>query len=177
LDGSVWAIDAGGAANHVSPSGATLGAPVTISPPPTAATAGEPNWLWAVNGNLVRVGNGTQPHPFGVHPDPVAVTLDQGVWTAHSNGHVTRFNPIPKFLNVNTDQRVAPELDGIAAVEMGAAVWTISKQTKKLYRLSTASGAPLTGSVTFASPPVAVAATAGGAWVATADGTLTQIAG
>jgi hypothetical protein len=60
---------------------------------------------------------------------------------------------------------------------MGAAVWTISKQTKKLYRLSTASGAPLTGSVTFASPPVAVAATAGGAWLATADGTLTQIAG
>jgi hypothetical protein len=177
-DGSVWAVESGGAAVHVSATGVTLGAPITISPPPTAATAGEPNWLWAVNGSLVRAGNGTQPHTFDAHPGPVAVALDQGVWTAHANGHVTRFDPRAGHLNVNTDQPVAPELDAIAAPENGAAVWTISKQTKTLYRLSsTGQNAPVTGTVTFGSAPVAVATTADSAWVATADGRVTQIAG
>jgi hypothetical protein len=90
---------------------------------------------------------------------------------------VTRFNPIPSYLNVNTDQPVAPELDGISAVENGSAVWAISKQTKVLYRLSRATGAPITGHVTFGSPPVALAATADGVWVASANGTVVQIAG
>jgi streptogramin lyase len=177
-DGSVWAVDAGGAVTHVSPSGAVLDAPVTISPKPVAVAAGEPNWLWAVNGSLVRVGNRTRPHPFDVRADPVAVTLDQGVWTAHANGHVTRFNPIFQYLNVNTDARVAPELDAISAVEKSSAVWAISRQAKRLYRLSaTAPGAPITGTVTFGSAPVALAATDGGVWVATADGVVTQISG
>jgi hypothetical protein len=176
-DGSVWAIDSAGAAIHLSATGVTIGPPASIHPVPTAATAGEGNWLWAVNGNLVRAGNGTQPRVFDVRPDPVAVTLDQGVWTAHANGHVTRFNPIPQYLNVNTDVPVGPELDAISAVENSSAVWAISRQAKKLYRLSTASGAPITGTVTFGSEPVAVAATDGGAWVATADGTVTQISG
>jgi hypothetical protein len=142
---------------------------------PRAVAAGEGHWLWAVAGKLVRVGSSSMSFPVG--PSPVAVTLNQGVWTAHTNGHVTRFNPIPNYLNVNTDVPVASSLDGISAVENAPAVWAISKQTKTLYRLSTATGAPTTGHATFAGQPVALAATLGGAWVATADGTVTEISG
>jgi hypothetical protein len=144
------------------------------------ATAGEGHWLWAVNGapsGLVRVGSSGSPTTFDTHAGPVAVTLDQGVWTAHTNGHVTRFDPRPGFLDVNTDTPVAPELDAIAAVENAPAVWTISKQTRTLYRLSTAPGAPITGRVTFASAPVALAAMGGGVWVATQDGHAVEILG
>jgi serine/threonine-protein kinase len=179
-DSSVWTVESGGAVTRLSPTGSTLGSSATLSPPPVDATAGEPNWLWAVNGGprgLVRVGSSGSPTTFDTHPGPVSVTLDQGVWTAHGNGHVTRFDPRTGFLNVNTDMPVAPELDAIAAVENAPAVWTISKQTKTLYRLSTAPGAPITGRVTFASAPVALAAMGGGVWVATQDGQAVEILG
>jgi hypothetical protein len=90
---------------------------------------------------------------------------------------VTRFDPRPAYLKVNTDIAVAPSLDAIAAVENAPTVWTISKQTKSLYRLSTAPGAPLTGQVVFGSAPVALAASDGAAWVATGDGKVSEISG
>ena len=174
-DHTVWAVAANGGITHLSPSGAVLGTPPAFATLPRAVTAGEGHWLWAVGGSLVRVGGSTMS--FSVGPSPVAVTLDQGVWTAHANGHVTRFNPIPKFLSVNTNVSVAPSLDGISAVENAPAVWAISKQAKTLYRLSTAAGAPTTGHATFSSAPVALAATDGGVWVATADGTVVEVSG
>jgi hypothetical protein len=179
-DLSVWTVDAGGAVTQLSPSGAVLGRPADVRPVPVAVTAGEPNWLWAVNAasrGLVRIGNNTSPTTFDAGAGPVAVTLDQGVWTAHANGHVTRFDPRPGFLRVNTDVGLAPSLDAIAAIENGAAVWTISKQTKTLYRLSTAPGAPITGQARFGSAPVALAAADRGVWVASADGRVTEIGG
>jgi hypothetical protein len=90
---------------------------------------------------------------------------------------VTRFDPRPDHLSVNTDVPVAPSLDAISAVEGGSNVWAISKQTKTVYRISTASGAPITGRFAFSSPPVALAASDGGVWVATADGRVAQIGG
>jgi hypothetical protein len=56
-------------------------------------------------------------------------------------------------------------------------VWTISRQTKTLYRLSTAPGAPIVGRVMFSGAPVALAAEQDGVWVATDDGHVTEIAG
>jgi hypothetical protein len=54
-------------------------------------------------------------------------------------------------------------------------VWAISGQARGLYRISTASGARVSGRVTFASAPVALAFGGQYVWVATADGKLTQI--
>ncbi len=177
-DSSVWAVDSNGAVVHLSAAGATLGGPTGAGLRPAAVDAGEPNWLWAAAPRgLVRIGNATPATTFDAGPDPVAVALDAGVWTAHADGHVTRFDPRPGYLRVNTDRTVAPELDAIAAVEGGSAVWTISKQTKTLYRLSISPGAPVSGTVTFSSPPVALAATDGGVWVATGDGKVARVAG
>lgn len=176
-DSTVWAVDEHGTATHLSPTGTVLGSTVALGARPLGMAAGEGGWLWSVNGVLERVGASGSPTRFSVGPDPVAVTLDQGVWTAHSNGHVTRFDPRPGHLNVNTDVTAAPSLDGIAATEGATAVWTISTQTSTLYRVSTATGAPVTGRVTFSSSPVAVAATDGGVWVATSDGSAIQVSG
>ncbi len=173
---TVWAVDSHGTATHLTPDGKPIGTQAFGSKP-LGAAAGEGHWLWAVNGALLRTGATEAPKGFAVGPNPVAVTLDQGVWTAHANGHVTRFNPIPGYLNVNTDRGVAPELDGIAAVENTPAVWAISKQGNALYRLSTAKHAPVTGTVTFGSAPVALAATDGGVWVALGDGSVIEVSG
>jgi hypothetical protein len=176
-DSTVWAVDAGGMATHLSPTGTVLGAPASLGSKPLGVAAGEGNWLWAVNGDLLRVGRSGSPTKFSVGSDPVAVTLDQGVWTAHDNGHVTRFDPRSGYLKVNTDLAVAPSLDAIAAVDGAGAVWTISKDANMLYRISTTGKAPTTGSVKFGSAPVALAANDEGAWVATADGTVTHVSG
>jgi streptogramin lyase len=174
-DETVWAIDAHGAATHVSPAGAALGPPVTLNAAPTGVAAGEGRWLWATAGGLVRVGGAGSPATFSVGPEPLGVALDQGVWTVHANGHVTRFDPRPGHLSVNTDVNVAPSLDAIAAVEGGSSVWTISKQTKTLYEISTGPGAPIMRRVVLSSAPVALAASDGGVWVATTDGSVTEI--
>jgi hypothetical protein len=173
-DGTVWAVDAHGATTHLSATGDALGTPTTLSPVPVGVAAGEGHWLWAAAGGLVRVGSTGAPASYSAGPDPVAVALDQGVWTAHANGHVSRFDPRPGHLSVNTDIPVAPSLNGIAAVEGGSSVWAISKQTRTLYRISTASGAPITGRFALSSPPVALAASDTGVWVATADGGVAQ---
>jgi hypothetical protein len=125
---------------------------------------------------LIRISLGdASTTTFDAHAAPVSVAFDQGVWTAHSTGHVTRFDPRPGSLNVNTDSRIAPSLDAIGAIENQPSVWTTSKQTRTLYRLSTQTGAPVTGTVRFAGAPVALAVTSSAVWVATGDGNLTAI--
>jgi hypothetical protein len=178
-DGSAWASDSSGNIVHVDPAGSLVGQPARVPPPITSLRRGE-GWLWAVNGTasgLVRVsvdGSGSTT-TFNTHPGPVDVTFDQGIWTAHSGGNITRFDPRPGFLDVNTDNPIAPSLDAIDAIEGQPSVWATSKQAQTLYRSSTQTGAPVTGTVLFASAPVALAVAGSGVWVATADGNLTQI--
>lgn len=177
-DGSAWVADSSGAINHVGFDGGIVGTPAQISPAASGIGWGE-GWVWAVNRaseGLVRVSlGGGPPTTFNAGPGPVAVTFNQGVWTAHSTGHVTRFDPRASVLEVNTDIFVAPELDAIRALESDPAVWAISKQARSLYRISTAMGAAVTGTVTFNSPPVALGVATRSIWVATQDGHLIQI--
>ena len=51
----------------------------------------------------------------------------------------------------------------------------ISQQSQTLYEISTQPNAPVTGNVVLASPPVGLAVADSSVWVATADGSLTQI--
>ncbi len=177
-DGSVWAADSSGTVVHVDASGSLSGQQARVPPPVLGLGWGE-GWLWAVNGmssGLVRISLGdASTTTFDTHARPVSVAFDQGVWTAHSTGDVTRFDPRPGSLNVNTDNRIAPSLDAIGAIENEPAVWATSKQTRTLYRLSTGTGAPVTGTVRFAGAPAALAVTSSAVWVATGDGNLTAI--
>jgi serine/threonine-protein kinase len=178
-DGSAWAADSSGAISHVDPSGSLTGQPARVPPPVSGLGFGE-GWVWAVNGKvngLVRVnvdGTGSTT-TFNTDPGPVSVTFDQGIWTAHSAGNVTRFDPRPSHLAVNTDVAVANSLDAINAIEGQPAVWAISKKTQTLYRISTQPSAPVTAKVRFASAPVALAVGRSSVFVATEDGNLTQI--
>jgi hypothetical protein len=178
-DGTAWVALGSGEITHVGTTGATVGSPTSLSPAPVAIGLGE-GWLWCVGGGaggLARI----DPRASGPARSmaggstAVGVSFDQGVWAAHADGSVTRFDPRPGHLAVNTDVKVAPALDAIAALEGGPAVWAISGQARGLYRLSTAPGARVSGRVTFASAPVALAFAGQYVWVATADGKLTQI--
>jgi serine/threonine-protein kinase len=176
-DGSVWVADSSGSVTHVDRTGGHAGQPARVPSPVSGLGWGE-GWVWAVNGRaLVRISldGGGSTTTFDTHPGPVSVTFNQGVWTAHTTGHVTRFDPRPSFLDVNTDNRIAPSLDAINAAEQQPAVWAISKQTQTLYRISTQTGAPVTGTVRFASAPVGLAVEGSSVWVATEDGNLTRI--
>ena len=178
-DGSAWAADSSGAVVHIDPTGSLAGQQARVPPPGVGLGWGE-GWLWAVNGKtsgLVRIslGGDGSTTTFDTRPAPVSVTFDQGVWTAHSTGDVTRFDPRPGFLDVNTDNRIATSLEAIGAIENGPSVWATSKQTRTLYRLSTRTGAPVTGTVRFAGAPVGLAVTSSAVWVATVDGNLTAI--
>jgi serine/threonine-protein kinase len=178
-DGSAWAADSTGAVVHIDPSGSLAGQQAQIPPPVLGLGWGE-GWLWALKGEaggLVRIslGGDGSTTTFDTRPAPVSVTFDQGVWTAHSTGDVTRFDPRPGVLHINTDNRIAPSLDAINAIENEPSVWATSKQTRTLYRLSTQTGAPVTGTVRFAAAPVALAVTSSAVWVATGDGNLTAI--
>ena len=178
-DGSAWAADAAGNVVHVALGGSISGQPARVAPPVVGLGWGE-GWVWAVNGTatgLVRIsldGSGGTT-TFDTRPGPVSVTFNAGVWTAHSSGDVTRFDPRPSVLRVNTDAPVAPALSQISAIESQPSVWAISGQSQTLYRISTQSGAPVTGTAVFASSPVALAVGESSVWVATADGNLTQI--
>ncbi len=176
-DGSVWAAEPDGSITHFTAAGTPDGAVVTVKPAPLRMGTGE-GWLWAVDGvQLTRIGSAL-PHSVTKFPavrQPLDVTFDQGVWTANDDGTVTRFDPRAQSLTVKARRRVASGLNAIAAVEHQPFVWTTSTTTKTAYRLSTAPGAPPSGSAKFASAPVGLAVVAGSAWVATADGTLWQI--
>lgn len=176
-DSSACTAESSGAVTHIDSSGHVIGTPAKVSPAPTGVGCGE-GWVWAVNSaqhGLVRVGPDGTTTAFNAGAGPVAVTFDQGVWTAHADGHVTRFDPRFDHLNVNASISVAPELDAIAAREQDTSVWATSKQAMTLYRISNTSPPSVTGKVVFTSPPVGLAVTDNSVWVATQDGSLTQV--
>jgi hypothetical protein len=76
---------------------------------------------------------------------------------------------------VGVDFAVAPQLDGIAAVDPGDSVYAYSTSARKLYRIAYPSG-PVIGTVTFRGRPTAVAVVSNAVWVATDDGKVTPIA-
>jgi serine/threonine protein kinase len=178
-DSSAWVADSSGAISHVALGGGVLGTPAHLSPAATSIAWGE-GWLWATNranNGLIRVSLDTtgSSTAYDVGPRPAAVALDQGVWTAHATSHVTRFNPLPDHLRVNAEITLPAELDLIAATERSRYVWTISTRAKQLYRITSTGTPTMTGTVTFASPPIALAASASSVWVATQNGDVIQI--
>jgi hypothetical protein len=178
-DSSAWVADSSGAITHVALGGAVVGTPAHADRVATSIAWGE-GWLWAADGGdigLVRVNRGASgaTTAFPVGPGPVGVALDQGVWTAHTDGHVTRFDPRSNHLQVNADVKVAPELDAIAAMDPSPFVWAISKRTRTLYRITNTSKPAVTGTVVFGTAPVALAVDANSVWVATQGGKVTEI--
>ena len=135
-------------------------------------------WLWAPTGStLARVplSPGAAVRQFTGGPSPVDVGFDAGVWVANANGHLTRFDPRPQRLRVVADIRTgAPELNAVAAVEGGGAVWALSPQSRTVYRVSR-EAERVTGRVSFGARPVALALDGPYVWVATADGLVTQL--
>ena len=136
--------------------------------------------MWATNGaddGLVRVSRGAagSSRAFSTGPHAVAVALNQGVWVAHSDGHVTRFDSRSGRLRVNADVTVLAPLDSIAATEKSQFVWVISKSARTLYRITNTSKPAVTGTVSFPSAPLALAAAGGSVWVATRDAKVVEI--
>jgi hypothetical protein len=161
---------------HIDPTGVLL-ATARRSYAVTGIDCGE-GWVWAAQPSppaLVRMGDPGATSQFNGGPSPVAITLDSGVWIANRDGTVTVFDPRLDSLRVTRQVAVAPELDGISAAENDPFVWAISRQTKALYRISNATPPSLAGTVAFSSPPVALALAGHAVWVATQDGSLTQL--
>jgi hypothetical protein len=178
-DSTAWVADSSGAISHVALGGTVTGTPGHSAPAASSLAFGD-GAAWGTNGTskgLVQVDAGTSgtSTAFFAGSSPIAVTVDQGVWSANANGQLTRFNPQPGQLRLNADLVVAPELDAVAATDPGPYVWALSKQKKTLYRV-TAMGTPaVTGTVVFASTPVALAVNATSAWVALQNGQAVQI--
>jgi sugar lactone lactonase YvrE len=178
-DSTAWVADSSGAISHVALGGAVTGTPGHSAPAASSLAFGD-GAAWGTNGTskgLVQVDAGTSgtSTAFFAGSSPIAVTVDQGVWSANANGQLTRFNPQPGQLRLNADLVVAPELDAVAATDPGPYVWALSKQKRTLYRV-TAMGTPaVTGTVVFASTPVALAVDATSAWVALQNGQAVQI--
>jgi hypothetical protein len=190
-DGSAWTADTTGRIAHVGlDMQFTHG--TTVSPPAVALAFGEGSWLWAVNGKqLLRINTGgttAQPSTFADGSDPVSVALNEGVWTAQGDGHVTRFDPRASVtqsdgsttngLGMNMDVAVsAPAaLTSIAAIPGAPAVWTLSTQTRTVYRIDYASR-KVTGTATFSSTPIGLAVTPSSTWVITRNAQLIQVSG
>jgi len=178
-DSSAWVADSTGAITHVALGGSVVGTPAHSAPPAAGLDVGE-GWVWGANGaskGLVRVDSGASGSStaYAAGPSPVAVATDQGVWTASANGTLTRFDPRTDQLRVNAQIPVGSTLDAVAATDPGPYVWALSKNKKTLYRVS-ATGAPtVTGTVAFASAPVALAVNASSVWVALQNGEVVQI--
>jgi hypothetical protein len=175
-DHSACTLDPSGTVTHIDSTGVVL-ATAHFSPAPTGIGCGE-GWVWAVQPSppaLVRMGAYGGSRRFNGGPSPVAVTLDSGEWIANRDGTVTVFDPQRNGLRVTREVAVASELDGIYASENDPSVWAISRQTKAVYQISNAAQPSLTGTFVFNSPPVAVARVGQAVWVATQDGTLTQL--
>jgi serine/threonine protein kinase len=178
-DSSGWVADSSGAISHIALGGGVTGTPAHLSPSPNSVAWGA-GWLWATNGanvGLARVSLGTtgSSRAFSTGPHPVAVAVNQGVWVAHSDGHVTRFDPRLNRLRVNADLTLPAQLDSIATTDKSQFVWAISKSARTLYRITNTSKPAVTGTVRFSSPPVALAAAAGSVWVATEDDKVIEI--
>ena len=178
-DSSGWVADSSGEISHVNLGGGVTGTPPHISPAANSLAWGE-GWVWATNGaddGLVRVSRGAagSSRAFSTGPHAVAVALNQGVWVAHSDGHVTRFDSRSGRLRVNADVTVPAPLDSIAATEKSQFVWVISKSARTLYRITNTSKPAVTGTVSFPSAPLALAAAGGSVWVATRDAKVVEI--
>jgi Protein kinase domain len=179
-DGSAWVADVAGGLSHVAlrggstPVGARL-ATTHLSPPATGVAVGEPNWVWAVDGRLVRADPvRLQSRTFAIGPGAVGVTVNQGIWTAHTNGAVTRFDPRPGHEDVAAVVRTPAPLSQIAAREGSPLVWALSGRARSLYEVAV--GDPrIVGVVRFTSRPTYVAVTHLGVWVTTAAGWLIRI--
>ena len=176
-DQGVCTIDSTGVLTHLSSTGIVAGA-AKLTHPATGVGCGE-GWAWAVEPSppaLFRMSDvGGPARKFDGGPAPIAITFDQGVWIANRDGTVTAFNPALSQLRVDRRLTVAPELDGIYAVENDPSVWAFSRQTRSLYRISNTARPSDTATVVFNSPPVAIVRVAQSVWVATQDGHLTQI--
>jgi hypothetical protein len=185
-DSTVWVADSSGAISHVAVASAGTGTPAPVigtpahtDPVATSLAWGE-GWLWATTGGskgLVRVALDTSGSSaaYSAGQQPVAVTLDQGVWVANANGHLTRFDIRSGQPRLSADIRIAPQLGALAATDPGPFVWALSTSQKKVYRVTTASKPAVTGSIAFASAPVALAVSAHSLWVATQDHKVTEI--
>jgi hypothetical protein len=179
-DGSAWVADSAGGISHVGPrSGSTpVGARLAtthISPPATGIAVGEPNWVWAVDGSLVRTDPATlQSHTLAVGPGAVDVTVNGGIWMAHTSGRVTRFDPRPGHEEIAADVMTPAPLSRIAAREGAPLVWAISGKGRSLYEIAVVDPR-IVGAVRFTSPPTGVAITHRGVWVSTADGWLIRV--
>ncbi len=175
VDGSsAWVADSSGGIAHVASTGASSPTvAVHVSPAATNLWVGEPNWVWGVNGSLVRVSpDGSGSQTFDAGPGATAVTVDQGVWVAHGDGTVTRFDP--QLGHVVATMRTPGALSGIAAREGSPYVWAISSAARSLYEIGLA-GPQVVRVVRFSSPPTGVAVTHLGVWVTTAGGSLIRI--
>jgi serine/threonine protein kinase len=176
-DSSAWVADKSGAISHVAVGGQLVGTAAHSDPAATSIAWGE-GALWATNGaarGLVRVNldNSGASTALAAGEHPAAVTLNRGVWIADANGHVTRFSPEPVVRTA--DLAVAPELDAIAAVDPSPSVWAMSKRNKAIYRITSTGTPAVTGTVTFAASPVALAVNANSVWVATDDHKVIEI--
>jgi hypothetical protein len=169
---SAWVADTSGAISRVGG-----GSPLSthISPAATSVAVGEPNWVWAANGSLVRVSPaGRGARTFAVGAGAIAVSVNQGIWTAHADGLVTRFDPRPSHTRVIAHITAPAPLSGIAAREGSSFVWAISTSARTLYEIAVAHPR-VVGMVRFASPPTDVAVTHLGVWVTTASGSMIRI--
>jgi streptogramin lyase len=175
-DGSVWAAEPGGTIAHATASGQLEASAAKVSPAPAGISLGA-GWLWAVSGSrLTRIGLGGN-HPImpldAGAPQAIAVTSDRGIWIAHADGTITRFDPRPTKMGINTTKQLAADLSGITAADGGPYVWATS--STGLYRLRSDGDGTGQQVASFNSPPVGVAVLSSSVWVATKDGKLTQI--
>lgn len=171
---AVWAADSSGAISHVIDTTSSPAA-TRVSSAPVGLAVGEPNWIWAVDGSLVRIDpTDLSTQTFRVGADPVGVAVNQGIWVAHANGAITRFGPQPGQPQSVVALSVPTPLSGIAAHEGSSFVWAISRPARSLYEISIGQ-ARVVGVVRFNSAPTHVAVTHLGVWVTTARGSLIRV--
>lgn len=179
-DGSAWVADDAGGLSHVAVRGGSTAATARLatthlSPPATGIAVGEPDWVWAVDGRLVRTDpKRLQSRSFGVGPGAVGVTINHGIWIAHIDGTVTRFDPRPSREDIAAVVRTPAPLSQIAGREASPLVWALSGSARSLYEIAV-NDARIVGVVRFTSQPTGVAVTHLGVWVTTAGGWLIRI--
>lgn len=169
---SAWVGDAAGGVSRV---GGASPLTVHIGAPATGLAVGEPNWVWAADGKLVRVGpSGRGADIFAAGSQSVAVAVDQGIWVAQRNGAVTRFDPRAGQEHAAASIMAPAPVTGIAAREGSPFVWAISAQARSLYEIDVARPR-IVGIVRFGSSPTFVAVTHLGVWVTTAAGPMVRV--
>ena len=171
---AAWVADSSGAISHVIDTTSSPAA-THVSPQAVGLAVGDPNWIWAVNGGLVRIDpSDLSTRTFRVGADPVGVAVNHGIWLAHADGTVTRFDLQPGQPRSVVAVTVPAPLSGIAAHEGSSFVWTISGPARSLYEIAIGQRR-VVGVVRFNSAPTDVAVTHLGVWVTTANGSLIRV--